>query len=33
MILKRIHVRMEHLRPSACKTAFLERIKKNDLLK
>mmetsp|Transcript_6942 Transcript_6942/g.10579 ORF Transcript_6942/g.10579 Transcript_6942/m.10579 type:complete len:165 (-) Transcript_6942:184-678(-) len=27
---KRIHVRMEHLKHSTCRTEFLERVKKND---
>ena len=27
---KRIHVRLEHLRLSSCRKAFVERIKEND---
>merc|ERR1712066_108960 len=33
IIPKRMNVRIEHLRPSRCRTAFIERIKKNDVLK
>eukprot|EP00920_Eleutheroschizon_duboscqi_P032084 GHVT01077384.1.p1 GENE.GHVT01077384.1~~GHVT01077384.1.p1 ORF type:complete len:159 (-),score=23.94 GHVT01077384.1:691-1167(-) len=31
-IVKRLHVRMEHLRKSRCNEAFLRRVKENDVL-
>ena len=33
IVQKRIHVRVEHLRLSSCRKAFVERIKANDKLK
>lgn len=33
IIPKRIHVRIEHLRLSTCRSAFLDRIRANDKLK
>ena len=30
---KKIHVRVEHVRPSQCRTAFVSRIKENDAIK
>ncbi|KAL8504565.1 hypothetical protein ACS0TY_015943 [Phlomoides rotata] len=33
IIHKRIHVRVEHVQPSRCHEDFLQRVKKNDLLK
>lgn len=30
---KRLNIRVEHLRPSACKEGFLKRIRENDKLK
>merc|ERR1719240_1918613 len=33
IIQKRMNIRIEHLRPSRCRTAFLDRIRENDKLK
>merc|ERR1711904_603138 len=33
VIAKRMNVRIEHLRPSRCRQAFVDRIKANDVLK
>ena len=33
IIAKRIHVRVEHLRPSQCRAAFVARIQTNDAKK
>ena len=33
IIPKRIHVRVEHVRPSRCKEEFLKRSKENDEIK
>ncbi|KAH7280421.1 hypothetical protein KP509_37G066500 [Ceratopteris richardii] len=33
MVKKRIHVRIEHVQPSRCREDFIERVKRNDLLK
>ncbi|MCO5552627.1 hypothetical protein L7F22_006142 [Adiantum nelumboides] len=33
IVRKRIHVRIEHVQPSRCREDFIERVKKNDLLK
>jgi large subunit ribosomal protein L21e len=33
IIAKRIHVRVEHLRPSQCRSAFVARIQTNDAKK
>ncbi|KAI5062237.1 hypothetical protein GOP47_0022777 [Adiantum capillus-veneris] len=33
IVKKRIHVRIEHVLPSRCCEDFIERVKKNDLLK
>ncbi|KAI5068053.1 hypothetical protein GOP47_0016398 [Adiantum capillus-veneris] len=33
IVKKRIHVRIEHVLPSRCREDFIERVKKNDLLK
>ncbi len=33
IIAKRIHVRVEHLRPSQCRTAFVKRVQENDAKK
>ena len=32
-IEKRIHVRVEHIRKSNCRTSFIDRVKENDKLK
>ena len=33
IIAKRIHVRVEHIRPSQCRTAFVKRVQENDAKK
>ncbi|MCO5591872.1 hypothetical protein L7F22_045865 [Adiantum nelumboides] len=33
IVKKRIHMRIEHVQPSRCRQDFVERVKKNDLLK
>ncbi|XP_022673182.1 60S ribosomal protein L21-like [Varroa jacobsoni] len=33
IIPKRIYVRIEHVKPSNCRKDFLERVKKNDILR
>merc|ERR1712226_239485 len=33
IVQKKMNIRIEHLRPSRCRTAFIERIKANDTLK
>ena len=32
IMVKRIYVRTEHIRPSKCRTAFVERVKRNQML-
>ena len=33
IVQKRIHSRIEHLRPSRCREAFVKRVQENDKLK
>jgi large subunit ribosomal protein L21e len=32
-VLKRLHVRVEHIRKSNCREKFIERVKENDRIK